>query len=311
MNQGRRPRPIPVILDTDIGGDIDDTWALAMLLKCPELDLRLLTTCAGDTPYRAKVAARLLEVAGRADVPVGIGIQQKDTAGPQAVWVDRYDLRQYPGRVIDDGVASLVEAIMASPEPVTLICIGPLTNIAAALEREPRIAERARFVGMHGNIRKPFGSATCAIPEYNVKVDVPAARKVFAAPWDMTITPLDTCGFVILRDQKYRAIADCTEPLTAAVMENYRLWCQHLKRDWAATRSSVLFDTVAVYLAFAESLAIMEDLPLRIEDDGLTAVCEKGRRVRCATEWQDLPAFEDLLVDRLLNDRITPAATRA
>lgn len=299
-------KPIPVILDTDIGGDIDDTWALAMLLKCPELDLRLVTTCTGDTPYRAKVAAKFLEVAKRTDVPVGIGIKQEKQGGPQAAWVKDYQLAQYPGRIIEDGVGALIDAIMSSPEPVTLISIGPLTNIAAALDREPRIAERARFVGMHGNIRKPFGDAKCAIPEYNVKIDVLASRRTFAAPWDMTITPLDTCGFVILRDQKYRTVQNSTDPLVVALMDNYRLWCEELKRDWVHTRSSVLFDTVAVYLAFANDLLVMEDLPLRIEDDGLTAVREGGKLVHCANEWRDMGAFEDLLINRLVNSPITP-----
>ena len=61
---------IPVILDTDIGGDIDDTWALAMVLKSPELDLKLVVTDTGNTTYRACVTAKMLEVAGRTDVPV-------------------------------------------------------------------------------------------------------------------------------------------------------------------------------------------------------------------------------------------------
>ena len=68
----QKTRKIPVILDTDIGDDIDDTWALAMLLNSPELDLKLVVTEEGNTPSRAKIAARLLEIAGRTDVPVGI-----------------------------------------------------------------------------------------------------------------------------------------------------------------------------------------------------------------------------------------------
>jgi len=60
----------PVILDTDIGGDIDDTWALAMMLKSPELDVKLVVTATGDTTYRAKIVARMLEIGGRTDVPV-------------------------------------------------------------------------------------------------------------------------------------------------------------------------------------------------------------------------------------------------
>jgi len=87
---------IPVILDTDGGGDIDDTWALAMLLKCPELDLKLVVTDTGNTTYRAQVAAKLLEVAGRTGVPVAIGIHQSDGRGPQAPWVEGYGLDPTP-----------------------------------------------------------------------------------------------------------------------------------------------------------------------------------------------------------------------
>ena len=57
--------PIPVILDTDIGLDVDDIWALAHLLNCPELDVKLITTCTGDTAYRAALVAKMLELAGR------------------------------------------------------------------------------------------------------------------------------------------------------------------------------------------------------------------------------------------------------
>ena len=88
--------PISVILDTDIGDDIDDTWALVLLLKSSEVDLRLVTTDHGNTLYRAKVVAKLLEVAGRTDVPVGIGIRQGDGEGGQAPWVKDYDLAKYP-----------------------------------------------------------------------------------------------------------------------------------------------------------------------------------------------------------------------
>ena len=66
--------PVPVILDTDIGLDVDDVWALAFMLKCPEIDVKLITTNTGDTTYSARLVAKLLEIAGRTDIPVGVGI---------------------------------------------------------------------------------------------------------------------------------------------------------------------------------------------------------------------------------------------
>jgi inosine-uridine nucleoside N-ribohydrolase len=296
-------KKIPVILDTDIGSDIDDTWALVMMLKSPELDVKLIATDTGDTTYRAKIVAKLLEIAGRTDVPVGIGPAVVDAASSQAPWVEGYDLSSYPGTVHEDGVGAIVDTIMSSPEPVTLICIGPVPNIRAALEREPRIAERARFVGMHGSIRRGYGGSSEIAPEYNVVRDAHACQAAFTADWDVTITPLDTCGIVTLKGEKYHAVRDCEDPLVQAVIENYRIWVE--SSEWAKgfdpeTQSSILFDTVAIYLAFSEELLLMEDLGIRVTDDGYTVIDDSAKVIHCAMEWKDLLAFEDLLVQRLI-----------
>lgn len=292
---------IPVILDTDIGGDIDDTWALAMLLNSPELDLKLVVTDTGNTTYRAKVAAKLLEVAGRTDVPIGIGLHQSDDTGPQAPWVSGYDLSGYPGTVIEDGVQALIDTVLGSPEPVALVAIGPVPNIAAALAREPHIAENARFVGMHGSIRLGYGGAPEINAEYNVAADPGACRTAFDAAWEVTITPLDTCGLVILDGDRYAEVRESQSPLARAVMENYRIWATRVEWTQVAPEaaSSVLFDTVAVYLAFAEELLEIEDLGIHVTDDGYTRIDSGAKPIRCATGWRDLDAFKDLLVDRL------------
>jgi inosine-uridine nucleoside N-ribohydrolase len=302
---------IPVILDTDIGGDIDDTWALAMLLRSPELDLKLVVTDTGDTWYRAMVAAKLLEVAGRTDVPVGIGVPQGGDAAhvnlqgqPQGPWVEGYDLARYPGELHQDGVGALIATIMNSPEPVTLIAIGPVPNLAEALRREPRIAERVgRVIGMHGSVRLGYGGSSVVNAEYNVAADVPSCRAMFEAAWPLTLTPLDTCGLVTLKGEKLARVRESTTPLARAVVENNDIWAERI--NWVSIDShvetSVLFDTVAIYLAFSEELVEMEELPLRVTDDGFTVVDEaEGRRVRCAMRWKDLSGFEDLLVERLV-----------
>jgi len=296
-------KPIPVILDTDIGTDIDDTWALAMLLRSPELDLKLVTVATGDAPYRARLAARFLAGAGRADVGVGVGVSTAMPSGhrTQAPWADAYELADYPGTVNQDGVAALIETIMTSPEPVTVVAIGPLDNIGAALAREPRIADRARFVGMLGCLRwshQEQAGHGC-IAEYNVKGAIAACQKTFAAAWDKTITPLDTCGRVRLTGAKYAAVAGARDPMARAIIENYEVWqrCGGWVRDPGI--SSILFDCVAVYLAFADGLLGMERLGIRVADDGFMREDPEAPSINCATTWKDLPAFEDLLVARL------------
>ena len=295
---GPVPGKIPVILDTDIGDDIDDTWALVMLLKSPELDLKLVVTDFGKAPYRAKVAARILEVAGRTDVPVGLGIGQAKGEGGQAAWVKDYDLAKYPGKVHEDGVQALVDTIMKSPERITLICIGPVQTARAALEREPRIAQKARFVGMHGSVRKGYDGKKDPEAEWNVKADPTACRAILSAPWDVTITPLDTCGLVRLRGEKYAAVRDSKDPVAVALIENYRVWCGKDPQR-ADKASSTLFDTVAAYLAFTDELLKIESLGIRVTDNGMTVIDPAAKVMRVATEWKDMAAFEDLLVKRL------------
>ena len=192
------PHHAPVILDTDIGTDIDDSWALAYLLRSPELDLKLVLTDTGDTRYRAKIAAKLLQRAGRTDVTVGIGLRGRCARRPQSRPLGS-QLRscQYPGRVVEDGVGALIDTVMRSPEPVTIIAIGAVPNLAEALTREPRIAARCRFVGMHGSFDVGYDGKGPAAAESNVRVDPAALRTVLAAPWrDILLTPLDTCGRV-------------------------------------------------------------------------------------------------------------------
>ena len=297
-------RPMPVILDTDIGDDIDDTWALGLLLKSPELDLKLVVGDQGKAQYRAKILAKLLERAGRTDVAVGLGVEANAKGdGPQAAWVKDYDLARYPGKVHADGVQALIDVIMQSPEPVTLIAIGPLPNIPVALAREPRIAQRARFVGMHGSVRVGYGGGREVAPEYNVKEDVKACQRAFTAPWEITITPLDTCGFIDLSGALYASVRDAKDPVAQAVIENYRAWCRrpddpNFKMN-PDERSSTLFDTVAVYLAFAQDLVTMEKLAIKVSDDGFTRIDPAGKTMNVATAWKNLDGFRTLLAGRL------------
>jgi inosine-uridine nucleoside N-ribohydrolase len=303
-------KPIPVILDTDVGSDIDDTWAIAMMLRCPELDVRLIVSAMNNTEYRAKLIARQLEMAGRTDVAVGIGVRKQPAPDweKMAEWVAEYDLGSYPGKLHDDGVGAMIEAIMSAKEPVTLISIAPLTNIAAALEREPRIAARTRFVGMHGSVRRNYKGEPGTDAEWNVLGDVAASKKVFTAPWkEIVITPVDTCGMIRLTGERYQKIRQSSDPAVRAIMENYALWRKNY--TWphapqpAEGESSILFDTVAIYLAFTTERLKMERLGIRITDEGKMVEEAGAPQMNVALEWTDLEGYYDFLVERLLGKK--------
>ena len=138
-----RPRKIPVIFDTDICDDIDDTWALALLLQSPEFDVKLVTTAVGNTKSKARTVAKFLQIAGRTDIPIGIGVKQHDGSHRQDAWAKDYKLSSYPGKIHEDGVKALIDTVMNSRRRIRIVAVGPLPNIGAALDREPRIAEKA------------------------------------------------------------------------------------------------------------------------------------------------------------------------
>jgi inosine-uridine nucleoside N-ribohydrolase len=298
---------IPVVFDTDIGTDVDDTWALAQLLRSPELDVRLILTGTEDTRYRAELTAKFLEVTGYTHIPIGIGERQpmEPERRTQAPWLKRYDLTAYPGVIHEDGIGAFIDLVMRSEETVTVIAVGPVPNLARALEREPRIAAKCRFIGMHGSVDVGYGGARGPAAEYNVVADVAAFRAVLAAPWqEIVLTPLDTCGLVHLRGYKYRAIwTAMDDPMLRAVIENYCLFAPRAPWwhfDQFAVASSTLFDCVAVYLAYAEELLEFESVRFTVTDDGFTRRDPRGPfEARMAMTWRNLAAFEDHLVDRL------------
>ena len=296
--------PQPVIFHTDIGYDVDDTWALLMLLRSPELDLKLVVCDVDNTTYRARVAAKLLHLGGRRDVVVATGPKAGDAPGPQSAWVGDFTLDAYGGPVRRDGARAIVDMIMASPRSVTVISTGPATLLAAALVIEPRIAFRARFVGMDGSIRVGYGGSAKPEIEYNVKTDPAALRAVFAASWPCAITPLDTCGTFVLDGADYQTVLTSRDPFARAAIENSRDWLPYapwMAKDYDLSRhSSTLYDAVAVIMAYDDSDLVMETLPIAVHEDGMMVIDPvAGRPVRCATAWRDLAGMKRKLARRM------------
>ena len=293
---------IRVILDTDIGNDIDDTWALAMLLRSPRFDLRLVTTTDGQPEYRARLVAKLLTIAGRNEIPIGLGPDAGKPTGKEkeSRWLGNYQLSEYKGLVLCDGVGEMIRTIKSSRRPVTVISIGPLQTLAAALDRDPSIARNVNWVGMQGSVFKGYNGSDKPGPEFNVKLAIPAARRVFAAPWrTAAITPLDTCGLpgVSLSGAQYHQIQRSDDPLLRAIIDSYAAWSGAADRN-QHNASTTLYDTVAVYLADPANRGLLQlqTHPIAVTNDGMTVVKDGARPMNVATGWNDLAAYRDYLV---------------
>ena len=302
---------IPVILDTDIGGDIDDTWGLALLLSRPELDLKLITISSKTPNFSAKVAAKFCQCVNRCDVTIGIGFRSLTNSGKpedkitkhQRDWVEDYDISAYPGKISYDAVGAIIETIRKSDTPVTLIAIGPASNLAEAVNRAPDIANKVKVKALFGSIYKGYDGPPCA--EYNVWADIPAAKRFFEGFNDITISPLDTCFDIPNSKYQFARLleAESKNPLVKSLIENCRVWCKNHPR-WngkPCDNWDYICDTVAVYLAYSEKLVNIETLPISVTNDGKTPIDNgKGKSIRAAVSWKDNNAFVEHIINSLL-----------
>jgi inosine-uridine nucleoside N-ribohydrolase len=143
--------PQLAILDTDIGDDIDDAYALALALRSPELKLLGIATTYGDTELRARLVDRYLAAVGRSDIPVAAG----PATAHQNVLTQTAYARQAPERKHADAVEFLLDQIRAHPGEITLIAIGPLVNVGAAIERDAAtFSKLKRVVLMGGSVAR-------------------------------------------------------------------------------------------------------------------------------------------------------------
>lgn len=187
-----------VIFDTDPG--VDDAMALLFLLRSPELQLDAVTTVFGnvDVEQTTRNALIVLDVAGHSEIPVARGSSRPLLRGPRGAsavhgenGLGGIDLPTPSAQPVGRRAAELiVERVMASPGQISLIAVGPLTNLALAVRLEPLIAPNVRELVIMGGAATVPGNAT-PVAESNIAADPEAAQIVFHAGFPLTMVGLD------------------------------------------------------------------------------------------------------------------------
>jgi purine nucleosidase len=258
-----------IVLDTDIGTDIDDAWALGYALKSPAFELLGVTVTDGDTPARARLACKLLHRLGRTDVPVAVGRQTPPVPANridyQFTWSEDFDAYK---PTATPAAEFLADVIRRYPNEITLIAVGPLQNIGDLVRQHPDVVRLVkRVVLMSGSIGANAWSAA-AMPEWNVKSAIPEAQAVYGASWPVTIVPLDSTSYVQLQDAERDALRKAGTPLTVALEALLRLWTER-----PASRMT-LHDQMALAEAQhpARFFGRCESMPIRVDGEGFTRV---------------------------------------
>ena len=260
-------QPVPVLFDTDIGTDIDDAYALALILRSPELELLGVTTVSGDAVARARLAAKLLAVEGgaAARIPVYAGTSTATQHINQGAWAAGFTS---PALHTDGGVAFMRQQIEARPGALTIIAVGELTNVAALLTSSPGIAGKIKRIAlMGGAVRRGGKPGSKPQPEWNIKMNAAAARTVFTSGVPLIVAPLDATADLKLTPEHRVRIFAKGSPLTDALAALDFVW-RHTN-DWKG-ETPILFDLLAVSAVHEPDIARFEPLHIVVEADGLT-----------------------------------------
>jgi len=257
-----------VILDTDIGDDIDDAFALALLLSSPRVQLLGVTTAWGDTDLRARLVERFLQETGHSGIPIA--------AGPATHAASTFSQRRYAEGAADqhwpDGADFILDQIRRYPGEITLISIAPFTTVGAAIEKDPATFRKLkRVVIMGGSIHRGYGDLGYLPdhgpqPEYNIYSDVHASQALFGAGVPLYVMPLDSTQLKldeVLRGILFSRGTRTTDALTLL----YQQWSES-----TGYATPTLFDAMATAYVLDPSLCPTQPMHIRVDDRGDTLV---------------------------------------
>jgi inosine-uridine nucleoside N-ribohydrolase len=296
----QKAEPQLAILDTDIGDDIDDAFALALALKSPELRLLGITTTYGDTELRARLVDRFLSAVGANEITVASGVPTPHSN----VFSQAFYAKWIPKVTYDDGVGFLLDQIKAHPGKITLIAIGPLTNVEAAIKRDPATFKKLkRVVMMGGSIYRGYddGKTSAHRPpdaEWNIACDPAGSKALLASGVPIFMMPLDSTQ-IHLEAANREAIFSHGYPLTDQLTLLYHQWSAHTDGHWT---TPTLFDAVAVAYAVQPDLCPAKPMHIEVDDKGFTRPVDGGEpNVQVCLESNE-PGFLQLLMDRITGE---------
>lgn len=257
------PGQTKIILDTDIGDDVDDVYALALLATLPNVRLLGVTTAFGETDKRAELAAKLLSVMGRGDVPVCAGRPGAHKIGAQHQWAAGFRSKAMRKMTAVDFMRREIEK---APGEVTIVPVGALTNVGDLLSQHPGVAGKIkRIVLMGGAAFVGYNSQPPATPEWNIRCDPAAARVVFDSGAPIVMAGLDATTMMKLDEERQKRMAASGKRTNDAIASLRLLW---------GHAAPTLYDPVAAAYAANHAFADERPVRIRVEDDGLTRVIE-------------------------------------
>jgi len=284
-----------VIFDCDLGDDIDDAYALALLLSSEEFDVLGIVLDYGNTPKRAQIACKMLFQTGLGDIPVVTGRKTKDHYSNQFYWAEGFDKIKSIEQSASDFI---IEKLREFPNEIILFTVGPVPNIGDIMDKDPEVLKLTKSIySMFGSFYIGYDKKPQPDAEWNVKVDVEAARKFMSCGADIVFAGLDITGHVKFSKENRLKLLYRQSPLTNAISGLNALW-EYESRD------PTLFDPVALGMVLWPELFETKQLHVSITDDGYTVIDEnKPPNCTIGTSIQT-EKFIELIMNRYLHQNL-------
>ena len=259
-----------IIIDTDIGDDIDDAFAVALALSSPEFEVLGFSASFGDTQTRAKMLDRMLGELGHSDIPVAMGapVDVNRNAFTQRRYAEG---RQFARSQHPNSVDFVLDQARKYPHQVTLVAIGPLPNVGAMITKDPaafRLLKKVVIMG--GSIRDltdPYGVAPpiAPHPEWNIKNDIAGAQKLFASGVPLQVLPLDSTANLKMHEVARTALFAHGSMVTNILAGLYYEWSQYTRSP-----TPTLYDPMTLASMLEPSLCPLTPMHITVDDAGNT-----------------------------------------
>ena len=292
-----------IIFDCDLGGDIDDAFAVALILCSPEFEVLGFVMDHGNTPKRAQVACRMLYECGLEHIPVVMGRhtsiivgEETELAGDshQFAWAEGFD-KVKP--IKQNAADFIIENLRKYPNEIILFTVGPVPNIRAVIEKDPNALKLAkRVVSMFGSFYMGYATGSKPVPEWNVRADIGSAKMLVSAGGNLLFAGLDITTYVKLNEDNRMRLLYRNSPLTDALCGLYTLW----RFEDYAYPNCTIYDGVAVGTVLWPELFTTKKVHVTVDDSGYTLIddtkepnCEIGVTI-------DAEEFINRMMKRLL-----------
>lgn len=263
-----------ILIDTDPG--IDDSLAILLALASPELSLEGISVVHGNCSLEQATINGLsvLELAHTSHVPLAKGCElplvQPSLLAPETHGNTGLGYAKLPEPntkpIVQHGCDFLIEKIMANPGEITLVAIGPLTNVALAIRKEPGVVKALRELIIMGGAIRHEGNTT-ALAEFNAYVDPHAAYIVFHAGIPTTLVPLDVTYQCVLTARDLERLLKIDSPIPAFIRDATNFYMEY-HDSYQGIKGCIINDPLALALTFAPELCDYQELPVDVDISG-------------------------------------------